>query len=94
MKSLWIISYDIADSKRLRKVAKFLEGYGIRIQKSVFRLKVTDRDIQKVKWEISKKIMDEDSVFYFRFCNNCAKHVHKENPKHFSIEKEPTYLII
>ena len=31
MRNNWIVSYDISNPKRLRKVAKFLEGYGERI---------------------------------------------------------------
>ena len=29
MRNNWIVSYDISNPKRLRKVAKFLEGYGV-----------------------------------------------------------------
>ena len=31
---MYFISYDIADPKRLKAVAKMLENYGLRIQKS------------------------------------------------------------
>jgi CRISPR-associated protein Cas2 len=36
MPQRWIIAYDIADPKRLRRVAKHLEGVGSRLQHSVF----------------------------------------------------------
>lgn len=32
----FIVSYDITDLKRLRRVARLLEGYGYRLQESVF----------------------------------------------------------
>ncbi|MCD6653550.1 MAG: CRISPR-associated endonuclease Cas2 [Sulfurovum sp.] len=32
----FVICYDIADTKRLQKIAKYLEKYAFRIQKSVF----------------------------------------------------------
>ena len=32
----FLIAYDIADPKRLRKVARFMEKHGLRCQKSVF----------------------------------------------------------
>jgi len=63
MKSFWLVSYDIADPKRLRKVAKFLEGYGQRIQYSVFQVRANDRDIERMKWELTKRIEDVDSIF-------------------------------
>ena len=31
-----VVSYDISDDKRRRKVAKIMEGYGFRVQYSVF----------------------------------------------------------
>jgi CRISPR-associated protein Cas2 len=32
----YLVSYDISDPKRLRKVARSLEGFGVRLQYSVF----------------------------------------------------------
>jgi CRISPR-associated protein Cas2 len=31
-----VVSYDISDDKRRRKVAQIMEGYGYRVQYSVF----------------------------------------------------------
>ncbi len=31
----WLVSYDVHDPKRLRKCAKHVEGYGLRVQYSV-----------------------------------------------------------
>ena len=33
---LYVISYDIPDDKRRKKIADLLEGYGQRVQYSVF----------------------------------------------------------
>ncbi|HMV43760.1 MAG TPA: CRISPR-associated endonuclease Cas2 [Leptospiraceae bacterium] len=94
MRDNWIISYDISDPKRLRKVAKFLEGYGERIQHSLFRVQANDRDIEKIKFELTKKIAEEDSVFYLRFCNLCAQKVHKLNPKLDWKKEDVTFRIV
>jgi len=80
MKTFWIVSYDISDQRRLRKVAKFLEGFGYRLQESVFRVFVNDRDLERMKWEITKRITDADKVMYLRFCNSCARNIEKMNP--------------
>lgn len=93
MKNLWIISYDISNPKRLRKVAKFLEGYGTRIQESVFKVYVNDRDIEKIKWELTKKIEEIDSIFYFRFCNSYTERIQNQNPKLFQFDKDLTFRI-
>jgi len=34
----WIVIYDILDKKRLTKVAKLMESFGMRIQRSVFEM--------------------------------------------------------
>lgn len=44
-----LISYDISDDKRRKKVAKLLEGYGYRVQYSVFECDLTLKQIKKVK---------------------------------------------
>ena len=94
MKNYWIISYDIASPKRLRKVAKFLEGYGMRIQHSVFQVKGSDRDIERMKWELTKRIDEEDSIYYFRLCNSCKERAQSQNPKLLIVEEDVTYQII
>ena len=37
----YLISYDICDEKRLHRTARILEGYGFRMQKSVFYCKLS-----------------------------------------------------
>lgn len=32
----YLVAYDIADKRRLRRVAKLMERFGVRVQKSVF----------------------------------------------------------
>jgi len=41
MRSAFIVSYDISDPKRLRKVFKTLHGFGDHIQLSVFRCELS-----------------------------------------------------
>ena len=31
-----IVAYDIADPKRLQRIAKIMKDYGLRVQKSIF----------------------------------------------------------
>ena len=41
---LHLIAYDIASDKRLRRVARICEDYGIRVEKSVFECDLSDGD--------------------------------------------------
>ena len=42
MEKDYLAIYDIADGKRLHRVAAILEDYGFRVQKSVFELRLSD----------------------------------------------------
>jgi CRISPR-associated protein Cas2 len=52
----YIVTYDIADSSRLRKVFKLLKGYGEHLQLSVFRCDLTDMTLVKLKAELNEVI--------------------------------------
>jgi CRISPR-associated protein Cas2 len=63
--------YDIADPKRLTKVAKTLEGWGSRVQYSVFELKITPPQLKTLHEQINKIIDSQtDSVRYYIICES------------------------
>jgi len=45
----YLVSYDIANAKRLRRVAKTLESYGTRLQFSVFECPLDDLRLAQAK---------------------------------------------
>ena len=68
-----IVAYDIADPKRLNRVAKILKDYGIRVQKSIFEVTVDSRRFLEIKTRIENEIVsDEDGVKFFPLCEKCA----------------------
>jgi len=51
----YLVSYDISNPKRLRKVARTLEGFGTRLQYSVFECPLDALRVEQLKsklWEI------------------------------------------
>lgn len=59
----YLISYDICDPKRLRRVARIMEGYGYRVQFSVFQCPLDDLRLEQLKAEVGPAInSDEDQV--------------------------------
>lgn len=61
----FIVCYDIAEPKRLRKVADILEGYGYRIQYSVFECPLSDLQLAELRGEIQETItISEDQVLF------------------------------
>lgn len=67
-----LIAYDIADPKRLRKIAKLFLNYGDRLQYSIFEFHINQLQFQKIKKEI-EKIMNwnEDRITYIPLCEIC-----------------------
>lgn len=53
---LYLIAYDVADDKARTNLAKFLEGYGVRIQFSLFEARLTPGELKEVLAEAGKRI--------------------------------------
>jgi len=45
----YLVCYDIRNPKRLRKAAKHIEGYGTRMQYSIFRCWLSPQQMQRLK---------------------------------------------
>jgi CRISPR-associated protein Cas2 len=61
----YIVTYDISDPKRLRGVAKTLEGYGVRLQFSVFECLLDSMRLSKAKTALAEIIeSSEDQVLF------------------------------
>lgn len=68
----YLIVYDILNPVRLRRLAKIVQDYGLRMQNSVFEAQMTPSELQSMKGRI-KKIIDpaEDGIKIFRLCQSC-----------------------
>ncbi|MBX3055840.1 MAG: CRISPR-associated endonuclease Cas2 [Anaerolineae bacterium] len=55
-----VISYDISDDKRRRKVATIMEGYGYRVQFSVFECDLTPQQLRKMKQELRRYVKPKE----------------------------------
>ena len=65
MKVRYIVTYDIADPKRLRQVFKKMKGAGDHLQLSVFRCDLTDRQRETLKLGLVDVIKpSEDQVLF------------------------------
>lgn len=73
---LLVVSYDVnttepAGAKRLRKVARLCEKYGIRVQNSVFELEISPAQETSLHCGLEKLIDPEkDSVRFYRLGKN------------------------
>lgn len=69
----YVVAYDITDSKRLRKVARACEDFGLRRQFSVFLCRLTPCDLVRLKSRLYDAIdLDRDQVLFIPLCGRCA----------------------
>lgn len=80
-KRWYLMTYDIRSPKRWRKVYDLMRGYGERLQLSVFRCLLTDRDREKLRWELSRVMEEEDTLLVMGLCGGCVERVRAINPK-------------
>lgn len=65
MRSSYLVTYDVADDKRLRLVFRTLRAYGDHLQFSVFECQLTAADLVRLKGELSGIIHHtEDQVLF------------------------------
>jgi len=74
----YLIVYDIVENRTRKIVSDILEGYGERVNKSVFECsfknkKSKDAVIQRIEAEIDPK---RDSVRIYAVCRNCLHNSH------------------
>lgn len=74
-----VVCYDIPCDRRRNKVGKILEGFGTRVQKSVFECDLEPKHNHKLKQKLSKVLKDEDSVRYYYLCGQCLPKVEVVN---------------
>lgn len=95
-KSWHLITYDIRDAKRLRKVAKKLEGYGERLQFSVFRCRLDRLALERLCWELAEIMKDNDDLLVMPICGSCAERVplHSTGDRSSWAAAPPTFKIV
>ena len=69
-----IVMYDIASDRRLYRVERICEDYGVRIQQSVFECGLSEKDFADMWQRLADTIdEDEDRVTCYSICSGCLK---------------------
>lgn len=91
-----LITYDVRDPKRLRRVAKKLEGYGSRVQLSVFRCRLDRVTLERLHWELNQIMQKEDDLLVIPLCGDCAGRVplHSTGDQSSWTDPVPTFRIV
>lgn len=63
---LVLVVYDISDDRRRLKLSNYLEGFGRRVQESVFECFLELNDMEKLFQKVKKKVKPElDNVRFY-----------------------------
>lgn len=66
MKQFVVVSYDIFDNRRRRKVMKTLKGYGEHVQYSVFECRLEANHMAQMRRRLARLVARGDSIrLYF-----------------------------
>jgi CRISPR-associated protein Cas2 len=72
----YIVSYDISDPKRLRKVATVCEDFGTRKQYSVFLCRLSAADFVRLRVRLYEAIdLRADQVLFIPLCGKCVRQI-------------------
>lgn len=72
----WLVTYDISNPQRLRKVATCCEDYGQRKQYSVFLCRLSTTDFVKLRSRLYDLIdLNQDQVLFIPLCGKCVQQI-------------------
>jgi CRISPR-associated protein Cas2 len=85
---LVLVTYDVstmekAGARRLRRIARACEDYGVRVQKSVFECQVGQTEWVVLKERLLKEIKVEQDSLRFYYLDEAAK----QRTEHYGVAK-------
>lgn len=66
-----VIVYDIVNDQRRNRVAREMEDWGQRVQRSVFECELDETRVESLIEELKKLTDEEDVVRLYRLCEGC-----------------------
>lgn len=93
-KHWYVVCYDITEPKRWRRVFKLLNGYGRWLQYSIFRCRLTVRQMEKLRWDLEKILSAEDRLLILNLCGNCEKQTATHNRPESWIGESKSFEIV
>lgn len=90
-----LLSYDIRDDKRRRRVHRHLAGWGDRVQFSVFRVHCGPRHLIRLRWELARLMDTDDSLLVVPIPDAVARRIQTLHEQiDWTEDAQATYAII
>jgi CRISPR-associated protein Cas2 len=68
-----LVSYDVTDDRTRTRLARYLQGFFDRVQKSVFEGEIDDSKRAKLAAEVARLVdQEQDSVRFYTLCTRCC----------------------
>jgi CRISPR-associated protein Cas2 len=85
-----VLSYDITNDKRRRKLVKLMEQVALRVQYSVFETSLSVKEVRLLVQESLEFVCpsEGDSLRIYRICKTCAEHFHQIGGREIDWEKD------
>ncbi|GAB4246397.1 MAG: hypothetical protein Kow00109_22460 [Acidobacteriota bacterium] len=73
---LYLVAYDIRNPRRLRRVARVCEDYGVRVEYSVFECDLPEELFQRMWRDLAAEIDPRvDALLAYRICGACVEKI-------------------
>jgi len=89
-----LVCYDIRDPGRWRSVHRIVTGFGRRVQLSVYRCRLDDKETEQLRWELSRVMASEDDLLIVDLCPSCANRVVARNDVKSWTAEPPRFHIV
>ncbi|MEB3225315.1 MAG: CRISPR-associated endonuclease Cas2 [Synechococcus sp.] len=73
----YLVAYDIGDNKRRKKIADLMEGYGVRVQYSVFECHLSPKKYKELKKRLLRHYKEDkgDSLRFYPISSHTLSQV-------------------
>ncbi len=69
----FVVSYDITDNRKRKKIADILDEYGQRVQYSVYEITVPSGEVRSLRSRLAKHLRKStDTIRYYSLCQKCV----------------------
>ncbi len=92
--SFILITYDISNDKRRRKLHNTLLNYGTPVQYSVFECLLDKKSEQKMRQAVDRVIKPrKDHVRFYYLCQNCLQKFESSGGQELLSEPPPAFIV-
>lgn len=91
--ALYLATYDVSLARERIRLARLLSGYGVRVQKSVFEVRLTRSDHARLTRDIRELDLKSGSVLLYRALETVPAETIGQSTKTYITEGDQTWVL-